>query len=388
MPCTVASATGVAGFGSNGITQSTARRTTAGLGAGADGVVLPGEGNSLPPMRILVTGHTGYIGSVLTDLLIEEGMEVHGCDPGFFKDRVIGPAPTEIPNLADDVRDLTPDALTGFDALIHLAALSNDPLGDLDPQLTLSINTDATVELAKVARDAGVGRFLFSSSCSLYGGGGDTLLDESAPMNPVTVYGESKVQAERRLGEIDEGDMAIVSLRNATAYGFSPRLRSDIVVNELVGMAITTGSVVLKSDGSPWRPLVHVRDISRAFIACLTAPVEQIDGEAFNVVPEGENYQVAEMAQAVVSAIPGTKLEIGSGAGPDVRNYQVDGSKITSSLGFEYAFSMKDGIEEMAALFEGYGLTEDDLGRRFRRLARLNELSAENLVDNELRWLP
>lgn len=335
-------------------------------------------------MRVLVTGHTGYIGSILTDLLLDEGMEVHGCDPGFFRDLVIGPAPRDIPNLAEDVRWLTSEKLAGFDAVIHLAALSNDPLGDLDPQLTLSINTDATVGLAKAAHDAGVGRFLFSSSCSLYGGGGDTLLDEDAPMTPVTPYGESKVMAERKLGELETGDMAIVSLRNATAYGFSPRLRSDIVVNELVGMAVTEGSVILRSDGSPWRPLVHARDISRAFIACLSAPSSQIAGEAFNVVPEGENYQVAEMAQAVVAAIPGTTLQIGSGAGPDVRNYRVDGSKITSAIGFEYQHSMKDGIQEMAALFEEYGLSEEDLRTKFRRLVRLKELRDTGAIDDQL----
>lgn len=336
-------------------------------------------------MKVLVTGHAGYIGSILTDLLLDEGMEVYGCDPGFFRDCLIGPAPREIPVLTGDVRELTPTALTGLDAVIHLAALSNDPLGDIDPALTLSINTEATVELARAARDAGVQRFLFSSSCSLYGGGGDALLDESAPMTPVTPYGESKVRAEQELAEMDSGDMAIVSLRNATAYGFSPRLRSDIVVNELVGMAITTGSVVLKSDGSPWRPLVHVRDISRAFIACLAAPTEQIDGEAFNVVPEGENYQVAEMAQAVVAAIPGTTLQIGDGAGPDARNYRVDGSKITSRLGFHYGYSLKDGIHEMAALFRQFELSEDDLANRFRRLIRLKDLIVSESVDGELR---
>lgn len=339
-------------------------------------------------MRVLVTGHTGYIGSVLTDLLLDEGVEVHGCDPGFFRDCLIGPPPRDVPMLADDIRQLTPRLLDGFDAVVHLAALSNDPLGDLAPELTMAINSDATVELAKTAAAAGVERFLFSSSCSLYGGGGDDLLDETAPMNPVTVYGESKVRAEERLNVLNGAGTAIVSLRNATAYGFSPRLRSDIVVNELVGMATVTGRITLTSDGSPWRPLVHVRDISRAFIACLSAPVEDIEGHAFNVVPEGENYQVAEMAQAVAAAIPGTSLQIGSGAGPDVRNYRVDGSKVTSTLGFEYRFSMKDGIDELAALYTEYGLTEDDLGRRFRRLARLRELFADNLVDKELRWVP
>lgn len=335
-------------------------------------------------MRVLVTGHTGYIGSILTELLLDEGMDVHGCDPGFFRDCVIGPAPRHVPNLAEDVRSVTPEQLAGFDAVIHLAALSNDPLGDLDPQLTLDINTDATVDLAVAARDAGVGRFLFSSSCSLYGGGGEALLDESSPMTPVTVYGESKVLAEQKLADIDSGEMAIVSLRNATAYGFSPRLRSDIVVNELVGMAVTQGSVVLKSDGSPWRPLVHARDISRAFVACLKAPTSLIAGQAFNVVPEGENYQVAEMAQAVVAAIPGTSLHIGSGAGPDVRNYRVDGSKITSTIGFDYQHAMKDGIQEMAARFQEFGLTEEDLQTKFRRLVRLKELRDAGSVDDKL----
>lgn len=338
-------------------------------------------------MRVLVTGHKGYIGSVLTDLLLEQGFDVAGCDPGFFEDCVLGPYPRPVPNLADDVRRMTAATLDGFDAVVHLAALSNDPLGDLDPQLTLAVNTHATTQLAGVARDAGVDRFIFSSSCSLYGGGGDHLLDESAPMQPVTVYGESKVKAEAGLDSVATGDMAISSLRNATAYGFSPRLRSDIVVNDLVGMAATTGRVVLTSDGSPWRPLVHVRDIAAAFIACLRAPIDVIRGQAFNIVGEGENYRVADMAQAVVAAVPGSTLEIGTGAGPDVRNYRVDGSKFTAAVtGFGYQHSLGDGITEMSHLFAEYGLEEEHLRTRFRRLFRLRELLEAGTIDHNLNW--
>lgn len=338
-------------------------------------------------MRVLITGHEGYIGSVLTEMLLDEGIEAVGCDPGFFATSLLGPAPREIPRLTRDVRDIRPEMLTGFDAVIHLAALSNDPLGNLDPALTKEINHSASVDLAVAAREVGVPRFLFSSSCSLYGGGGSGLLTETAPMRPVTAYGQSKVDAERGLATLNTDEFSVVSLRNATAYGFSPRLRSDIVVNDFVGMATTTGKIVLESDGSPWRPLVHVRDISRAFLAMLRAPHDTVNGQSFNIVPPGENYRVSEMAEAVVAAVPGAELQIGEGAGPDTRDYRVDGSKITSSLEwFSYEWTLEAGIAELVERFNEHRLGDGELKTRFRRLHVLGELISAEQVDHHLRW--
>lgn len=337
-------------------------------------------------MRVLITGHEGYIGSVLSEMLLDDDIEAVGCDSGFFALSLLGPAPRDLPRLARDIRDVRPEMLAGFDAVVHLAALSNDPLGNLDPKLTMEINEAATTHLARAARTAGVPRFLFSSSCSLYGGGAG-LLDEGAPMRPVTAYGQSKVDAERGLATLNNEEFAVVSLRNATAYGFSPRLRSDIVVNDFVGMAVTTAEIVLESDGSPWRPLVHVRDISRAFLSLLRAPHDIVNGQAFNIVPPGENYRVSEMAQAVVAAVPGAQLRIGEGAGPDVRDYRVDGSKITEMIGdFTYEWTLQQGISELIDKFEEFGLTRADLKTKYRRLFTLDELMSGDRVDAELRW--
>src|SRR5580692_8050023 len=247
-------------------------------------------------MKVLVTGHRGYIGAEMVPALRAAGHDVTGLDIGLFDGCDFMAPPDDVPNVDVDLRDVTPAHLAGFDAVIHLAALSNDPLGDLSPDVTYDINLHASVRLARAAKEAGVRRFLFSSSCSLYGAGGDKPLDESAAFHPVTPYGESKVRVEQELTSLADRSFSPVYLRNTTAYGVSRRLRADIVVNNLVGHAYTTGQVLLQSDGTPWRPLVHILDISNAFIACLAAPVEVIHDKAFNVGRTKENFQIRDVA--------------------------------------------------------------------------------------------
>jgi nucleoside-diphosphate-sugar epimerase len=339
-------------------------------------------------MRVLVTGHDGYIGHVVTEVLRAGGHEVHGWDTFYYAGGSFGDGNEPSEGRRSDIRDIGPADLDGIDAVVHLAALSNDPVGDLNSQCTYAINHGASVELASLARDAGATRFLFASSCSLYGAGNGGLLEEDAPFNPVTAYGESKVMVEQDVAKLATDDFSPTFLRNATAYGVSPRLRGDIVVNNLVGLAFTTGEVRLQSDGTPWRPLVHVRDIAAAFLAILEAPREVVHNEAFNVGRSDENYRIREVAEIVEAAVPDSKVTMADHAGPDIRNYRVSFDKLASLVpGFAPEWTVPKGIIELRDAFRRHGLcVEDLLGPRFQRVARLKQLRALGALDEQLRW--
>ncbi|HWZ88399.1 MAG TPA: SDR family oxidoreductase [Polyangiaceae bacterium] len=338
-------------------------------------------------MKVLVTGHRGYIGVEMVSVLRAAGHDVVGLDTGYFDECDFRAPPDDVPNLDVDLRDVTAAPLRGFDAVIHLAALSNDPLGNVNPELTYDINLHASVKLARAAKEAGVGRFLFSSSCSLYGAGGDGFLDESAAFHPVTPYGESKVRVEQQVSELADAQFSPVYLRNATAYGISRRLRADIVVNNLVGHALTTGKVLLQSDGSPWRPLVHIRDIIHAFQVTLLAPRDVIHNQAFNVGRTSENFQIRDVANLVAEVVPNCEVAFAAGASADARDYRVDFKKIEQTLpGFRPTWTLRKGIEEMYRAYRDGEMTKEEfLGPRYYRLRTVQGLKDRHLLDDNLR---
>lgn len=339
-------------------------------------------------MRVLVTGSTGYIGTVLVPLLLKEGHDVVGMDTDYYSRCTFMGALADVPTLKLDVRDVSAAAIKGFEGIIHLAGLSNDPLGDYNPTLTEDINFRASARLAQLAKQAGVQRFLFASSCSNYGASGDQFLTEDAAFNPVTPYGVSKVQVEQELRKLADDNFTPVYLRASTAYGLSPRLRFDLVLNNLTAWAFTTGRVHLKSDGSPWRPIVHVEDICRAYIAALQAPRAAVHDQAFNVGTTTENYQVRELADMVQEIVPGCKVDFAADAGPDKRCYRVDCNKIARVLhGFKPQWTARRGVEQLYQAYKSIGLKLEDFeGPKFMRIAHVKKLVSEGLLDENLRW--
>ncbi len=339
-------------------------------------------------MRVLLTGADGYVGRVLWPMLEARGHEVVALDSGLFAGCALGPEPSPPVPLRLDVREIEHRHLEGLDAVLHLAGISNDPLGDLDPATTFAINHEATVRLARLAKEAGVRRFVFASSCSAYGAAGDAVLDETASFNPVTPYAESKIRVERDLSAMADARFSPVFLRSATAYGWAPRLRGDLVVNNLLGYALATGEVLIKSDGTPWRPLVHVEDMARAFVAVLEAPLEAVHGEAFNVGRDEDNYRVRDLAEMVAAEVPGARIVYAPGGGPDRRNYRVSCAKIRARVpGFVPRWTVPEGIRDLARAYRTFGIARADLeGGKTIRLARIKELLATGAIDARLRW--
>jgi nucleoside-diphosphate-sugar epimerase len=340
-------------------------------------------------MRVLLTGHQGYLGTVMRQAFLDAGHDVVGLDTGFFADCLLGPAVDDGPTIQRDLRDVAADDVRGFDVVVHLAALSNDPLGNLAPEITYSINHHASVRLAEVAKEAGVQRFLYSSTCSVYGAsGGDALVAEDAPLAPITPYAISKVRVEADLHALADDGFSPVSLRNATAFGYSPRLRADIVLNNLVGLALLTGEVTVLSDGTPWRPLVHAQDVASAFLAALEADREVVHDQAFNVGSPTENLRVSQIAEIVADTVPGATVKITGEAGNDPRSYRVDFAKIIDALpAYRPAWTTSAGAVELHEAYLRWGLDRTSFDHVFTRLPHLRDLERQGRINHEIHWV-
>jgi nucleoside-diphosphate-sugar epimerase len=339
-------------------------------------------------MKVLVTGHKGFIGTVMVPILLNEGFDVTGIDTDLYRYCTYGDSPLEVPSIDKDVRDVTKEDLKGFDAIVHLAALSNDPLGDINPDLTYDINHKASVRIAEMAREVGVKRFLFASSCSMYGKAGDNVLDETADFNPVTAYAKSKVYVERDVAPMASDSFSPVFLRNSTAYGVSPRIRFDLVINNLTAWAYTTGKILLKSDGTPWRPLVHIEDITQAVVCALKADREVIHNLSVNVGSNEENHQMRDLAQFVKEVVPNCEIEIADGAGPDERCYRASFDRIHRVFPeFQTKWTAKMGVEQCYQSYVKHGLNREEYeGVKYKRIAHIMNLIEEGKLGTDLRW--
>jgi len=339
-------------------------------------------------MKVLVTGHKGYIGAVMVPMLQRAGHAVVGLDSDLYRNSTYGEGLPEVPEIIKDVRDIEKADLLGVDAIVHLAGLSNDLLGDLNPQLTYEINHRASVRLAAIAKEIGISRFVFASSCSNYGAAGDGLQDENAALNPVTAYANSKVMVERDVKLLADNNFSPVFMRNSTAYGVSPRMRFDLVVNNLTAWAYTTGQVLLKSDGQPWRPLVHIEDISLAVIGALAVPRELIHNQAINIGMNSENYQVFQLAEFVKATVPNCEVKFAEGAEPDKRNYRVDFSKYARTFpDYPLRWNVPRGVKQIYDSYRKFGLQKDEYeGPKYKRIAQIKHLLGTGQLDENLRW--